>query len=123
VIPVAKHPFPGYPAFLDAAAAEIGHPEVAAPARRIAALSALANLCGQAADAEAEHVPGILDEAGRFRDQLHAAWLAAEAMIADIRAGRGLDAAAPARADLPDTRPGKARRAASPSTPRDRSAP
>jgi hypothetical protein len=88
---VAKHPFPGFPAFLARAAAEIGRPEAADPARRITTLAAVANLCAQAADAELAHVPAILAKATEFCDQLQAAWRAAELMIADLRAGRGLD--------------------------------
>lgn len=80
--------FPGYPAFLETAAAELGRPESAAPARRISAISAMANLCAQAALADPGHVAGILAKAGEFRDQLATALRAADLMIADVEAGR-----------------------------------
>ena len=48
-IPVAKYSFPGSPAFLEAAATQVGHPEAAGPARQIATLAALANLCARPA--------------------------------------------------------------------------
>lgn len=85
---MARHHFPGFPAFLDAAAEQIGRPEAARPARQVGGLSALANLCAQAAVADASHVDGILEKAAEFRDQLHAAYLAADLMLADVRAGR-----------------------------------
>ena len=40
-------PFPGYPPFLEAAAAELGIPVAADPARRVSTLTALANLCAK----------------------------------------------------------------------------
>ena len=83
-----RHHFPGFPAFLDAAAEQIGRPEAAGPARRIEALAALANLCAQAAEADEAHVEGILVKAAEFRDHLHAAHRAAELMLADVQAGR-----------------------------------
>lgn len=85
---MARHAFPGFPAFLDAAAEQIGRPEAARPARGTSGLSALANLCAQAALADPPHVAGILAKAEEFRDQLHAAHLAADLMLADVRAAR-----------------------------------
>lgn len=76
--------FPGYPIYLEAAARQIGHPEAEAPARRITALSALANLCAQASMAAPEDAPAILDKASEFRDQLHAAAIAADLMIEEV---------------------------------------
>ncbi len=85
---MSSYVFPGYPAFLDAAAAELGRPETAGPARRIATLTALANLCAQAAHGDRAHVEGILAKAAEFRDQLATALRAAELMLADVEAGR-----------------------------------
>ena len=85
---MARHPFPGFPAFLDDAARQIGRPEAARPSRRLDGLSALSNLCAQAAEAEESLVAGILAKAEEFRDQLHAAHLAADLMLADLRASQ-----------------------------------
>ena len=85
---MSSYVFPGYPAFLDAAAAALGHPESAGPARRISTLSALANLCAQAAHGDRAHVEGILAKAAEFRNQLATALRAAELMLADVEAGR-----------------------------------
>jgi hypothetical protein len=87
---VSNKTFPGYAAFLEEAARQIGHPEAEAPARRITTLSALANLCAQASLAEPAHVPSILVKAAEFRDQLHAAYEAAELMLAGVSRARGL---------------------------------
>lgn len=87
---MARIAFPGYTAYLDLAAAEIGHPEAAIPARRVSTLASMANLCAQAVAARPEHVPGILAKAEEFRDQLQAAWRASELMLADVRADREL---------------------------------
>ncbi len=92
---MTKPPFPGFPAFLEMAAVEIGRPEAAAPARRITTLAALANLCGQASQSDDAHVPSILAKAAEFRDQLHAAYRAAELMLADLRDRRGVSPVEP----------------------------
>jgi len=63
---------------MELAAAELGRPELAAPARRIAALTELANLCAQASLGEVSHVEGILAKAAEFRDQLAIALRAAD---------------------------------------------
>jgi hypothetical protein len=89
---VAKYPFAGFPEYVERAATEIDRPEAARPAYRIATLSAVSNLCAQAADSDVAHVPGILEKAGEFRDQLHVAWRAAELMIAELSSRRGLEA-------------------------------
>jgi hypothetical protein len=81
---VSNYTFPGYPSFLEAAAQQIGRPGTEGPARRIATLSDLANLCAQASVADPAHVPAIMAKAGEFRDQLHAAYTAAELMIAEV---------------------------------------
>lgn len=81
--------FPGYPSFLDAAAAELGCAEASGPARRVSTLTALANLCAQAAVAEGEAVAGILAKAEEFHDQLRVATRAAELMLDFVRASRG----------------------------------
>jgi hypothetical protein len=100
---------PGYPVFLEAAAAELGHPESADPARRIAPLTALANLCAQASHGERAHLAGILAKAVEFRDQLATALRAAELMLASVEAGRAptpasVEARIEAVAELPESR-------------------
>ena len=80
-------PFPGFPDYLDAAAAALGHPEAAAPARRIVTLSALANLCAQASLADEGRAAIILARAEEFVVQLQVAARAAEMMLADLRPG------------------------------------
>jgi hypothetical protein len=60
---VTPYHFPGFPAFLEAAAAEEGRPEAAGPSRRNATLAAVATLCGQAAEADGPHVASILAKA------------------------------------------------------------
>jgi hypothetical protein len=82
--PVSNYTFPGYPSFLETAAQQIGRPGAEGPARCITTLSALANLCAQASMADPAHVPAIMAKAGEFRDQLHAAYVAAELMIAEV---------------------------------------
>lgn len=96
-----RYRFPGFYSFLHDAAARIGRPEAEAPARRMTALAALANLCAQAGAAAPEHVPAILAKAEEFRDQLHAAYEAAELMLDHTRAALGVAAGA--------TRPGPSR--------------
>ena len=85
-----QYSFPGYYVFVEDAAQQIGHPEAEGPARGIAALSALGNLCGQAGTADPAHVAGIMAKAAEFRDQLHIAFLAAELMISDVERALGL---------------------------------
>jgi hypothetical protein len=85
---LSSYVFPGYPAFLESAAAELGHPESAGPARRIAPLTALANLCAQAAHGDPAHVEAILAKAAGFRDQLATALRAAELMLTDVECGQ-----------------------------------
>jgi len=93
---LSRYVFPGYPAFLDAAAAELGRPELAAPARRVTALTSMANLCAQATHAEAGHVAGIMAKAAEFRDQIATALRAADLMLADVEAGRAPEPGPPA---------------------------
>ena len=95
---MSSYVFPGYPAFLEAAAAELGRPESAVPARRIVPLTALADLCAQASRGEQAHVAGILAKAAEFRDQLATALRAAELMLASVEAGRA-PAPSPVEAD------------------------
>jgi hypothetical protein len=85
---VSRYSFPGYTAFLQEAARRIGHPEAEGPARKVATLAALGNLCAQAGDADPEHVPTIMAKAAEFRDQLHAAYQAAELMLEDVSQAR-----------------------------------
>ena len=102
---MARYHFPGHPAFLDVAAAEIGRPEAALAARRDPALAAVATLCAQAAEADLGHVSGILSEAQRLTDHLHSAHRAAELMLLDVREGRmpspEMSPSPPAPASLP----------------------
>jgi hypothetical protein len=85
-----RYSFPGYYVFLEEAARQIGHPEAGAPAREITPLSALGNRCAQAGVADPAHVPGIMAKAAEFRDQLHAAFKAADLMLSDIEAALAL---------------------------------
>jgi hypothetical protein len=87
---VTNYTFPGFRSFLEAAACQIGRPEAEGPARRITTLSALANLCAQATVSERANAPAIMTKAGEFRDQLHAAYAAAELMIAQVNQSLGL---------------------------------
>ena len=86
---MSPYVFPGYPAFLESAAAELGHPESSGAAGRIVPLTALSNLCAQAAHADPAHVRGILAKAAEFRDRLAVALRAAELMLAEVEAARG----------------------------------
>lgn len=85
-----RYSFPGYTAFVEDAARQIGQPGAAAAARKITPLSALANLCAQAGAADPADVPGIMAKAAEFRDQLQTAFLAAELMLADVERALGL---------------------------------
>ena len=85
---MSRYVFPGHPTYLEAAAAELGRPETAAPAGRIAALTTMAHLCAQASLAEPAHVAGILARAAEFRDRIATALRAAELMLADVESGR-----------------------------------
>ena len=119
---MARHHFPGFPAFLEVAARQIGHPEAERPARRIEALAAVANLCAQAAVAEGPHVAGILAKAAEIRDQLHAAHRAADLMLADLRSARAAGSpetvtAAAAEQGRRNTPAGPGRRAVAGATP------
>ena len=110
---MSNYTFSGFPAFLEAAAARLGRPEAAGPARRQGALAALANLCAQVVGAERGRAPEILAKAAEFRDQLHVAHLAADLMLLDAYDGLGLP-----RPSLPE---GRGEPAAEPSR-RDRRA-
>lgn len=88
---LSVYAFPGFTKFLEAAAKRIGHPEAEAPARRIATLSALANLCAQAGASGPQDARAILVKGAEFRDQLHAAYEAAELMLSDVHRALGLD--------------------------------
>ena len=93
-----RYHFPGHPAFLDAAVAEIGLADAALAARRDATLAAVANLCAQAAEVDSRHVAGILDEADALADRLRVALRASELMLEHIRSGRSTS---PLAADFP----------------------
>ena len=102
---MSPYVFPGYPSFLESAAAELGRPESASLASRIAPLTALANLCAQAAHGDGAHVEGILAKATEFRDQLAVALLACELMLADVQAGRSRSLPEPRGETEPATTP------------------
>lgn len=85
---MTRHSFPGFPRYLDRAAESIAHPEASIPARRIAPLAALANLCAQASTADDENVAGILAKAAEFRHQLHVAAIAADLMLEDAQGSK-----------------------------------
>lgn len=87
---VSQPDFPGFPAFLDVAAARTGHREAAGRARSINAVAALSNLCAQSLSADAAGAQAILLKAGEFRDELLVAYRAAELMLIDAYARRGL---------------------------------
>jgi len=80
--------FPGHPAYLEAAANQLGRPESARAAGRLVAVTALANLCAQAGRADPAHVDAILAKGVEFRDQLATALRAADAMLADVQAAQ-----------------------------------
>jgi hypothetical protein len=84
--------FSGFPSFLEAAATELGLPNSAGPARRITALTDLANLCAQAAHGDPSNVEAILVKASGFRDQIAVALRASELMLAEVEACLGLSA-------------------------------
>lgn len=87
---VARYTFPGFFGFLKDAALQIGHPEAEGPARKVLALAALANLCAQAGEADSGNVEGIMAKAEEFRDQLHAAYAAAELILIEVNTALGL---------------------------------
>jgi hypothetical protein len=91
---VPRYTFPGFGEFLHAAAEELGVPEAEAPAGRITALTALANLCAQAGAADPGHAPGIMAKAAGFRDQLGVAHRAAELMLAEVNHALGVHGSA-----------------------------
>jgi hypothetical protein len=84
---LSSYVFPGYPRFLAEAASELGLPDAVGPARRIAPLAAMANLCAQAAHGDPAHAESILARAAEFRDQLATAHRAAQLMLDDVEAG------------------------------------
>ena len=90
--------FRGHPEYVVSAAEKLGRPELAGEAGRTMALHYLAALCAQAVASNAEQALDILGEAARFRDQLHIALQAAEAMLSDIEYACGL---APAPSEKP----------------------
>jgi hypothetical protein len=78
--------FPDTAAFVEAAAAELGRPEAAARARRLAALAAVGRLCGRAAGADAARSADLLATAASLCDGLRVAARAAELMRIDAGA-------------------------------------
>lgn len=87
---MSSYVFPGHPKFVEEAASVLGHPESAGPARRIIPLTALANLCAQAATAHPDDARAILAKAREFRDQIATALLAADTMLDDVHDSLGL---------------------------------
>ena len=84
--------FPGYPAFLERAAEDLGlAPSGSSPGP----LAAMANLCAQASTAEAAHVAEILAEAASLRDRLLVATRAAGLMLAEVAEARSSDGGSP----------------------------
>ena len=87
-MPSSSFVFPGYPAYVQAAANQFDRPESARAAGRLLAVTALANLCAQASRADPAHVDAILAKGVEFRDQLAIALQAADAMLDDVKAAR-----------------------------------
>jgi hypothetical protein len=75
--------FPDTAAFVAAAAAELGRPGAAAPARRMAALAAVGRLCGRAAGGDVSRPADLLSRAANLGDGLRVAARAAELMRID----------------------------------------
>lgn len=92
-----RYHFPGHPAFLDDAAAEIGWPETASAARRDATLQSVATLCAQAAEGDVRHVSGILVEAEKLVARIRVSLRAAEMMLEHVRVGRQISIPNPTR--------------------------
>ena len=90
-----RYTFPGYPAFLERAAEELGLAPATLGRSAPGPLSAMANLCAQASTAEQAHVAEILAAAGAFRDRLRVAARAAELMLAEVERVRTAVAAEP----------------------------
>jgi hypothetical protein len=86
---VSSYVYPGFPAFLESAASELELPGSAGAAGRIVPLTALSNLCAQAAHGEPAHARDILAKAAEFRDHLAVALRAAELMLADVEGAIG----------------------------------
>lgn len=101
-----RYAFPGYPAFVERAASELGIAPAPSGGPSPGPLAALANLCAQASTAESAHVAEILAAAGAFRDRLLVAARAAELMLAEVERARS---AAPATAAPADGAAGPAR--------------
>lgn len=87
---VAPYTFPGFIPFLEQAAQDLGHPEAAHPARRISALTSLANLCSQVPGTADAQASAILAKAEEFRDQILVAYLASERMLQAVRMSQGM---------------------------------
>ncbi len=83
-MPSSSFVFTGHPAYLEAAARQLGQPDQARAAGRLVALSSLANLCAQASRARPTDAAAILAKASEFRDQIAIALKAANAMLADV---------------------------------------
>lgn len=101
---MSTYRFPGFTTFLDSAAREIGRPEASAPARRITTLSSLANLCSQVEDADPVAARTILERAAEYRDQLLAAYIAAERMLDEVSTAAGVETRPALDAEAPGAR-------------------
>ena len=86
---MSSYVYRGFPIFLESAAAELGLSGSAGAAGRILPLTALSNLCAQAAHGEPAHARDILARAAEFRDHLAVALRAAELMLADVEGALG----------------------------------
>jgi hypothetical protein len=87
---VTTYTFPGYVPYLENAARQLGCAAAAGPARRISALSELANLCAQVSIGNPSHATAIMAKAEEFRDQLHTACFAADLMIDELYQALGI---------------------------------
>jgi hypothetical protein len=89
---LARHPFPGWAPFVDAAAADMGVcATIASDAKTLKQLTQISGLLGYAVTHDNEKAADILKECDRLRDVLHVALEAADAMITDVRRGLDLD--------------------------------
>jgi hypothetical protein len=82
--------FPGFPEFLDRAAAVLDVPEARLEARRVPSVAAVANLCAQADRGDTERALQILEQAQGILDQLRVATLGVEMMLAQAFADHGI---------------------------------
>ena len=80
--------FPGYPAYVEAAARAAGRPIRMDGFAKVGPLLGLSNLCGQAIGLHPSAMIEVLARAREFRDQLEVALSAADAMLDDVNTFR-----------------------------------